>query len=144
MAGNINKARENAGLAATNFQDAVRGLELGSNPVLRKMVYDMVQAQTRTGRVGAFYDKLQCGIHNGLLNEPVALICGHTFCRGCITGHPCPTCGRSSDPLPAVNEAISGLISRITPPAYSAYPSAPLVGSGKTRRQTRKYRSRRH
>lgn len=143
MAGNRNKGMETAGIAATNFQEAVRGLELGAEPPIRKMVYDMVQAQTRTGRVGAFYNNLQCGIHNGLLNEPVALICGHTFCRGCMTTrNRCPACGSSSEPLPAVNEIISELIKRITPPG--AFPSAPLVGAGKTRRrQTRKYRNRR-
>lgn len=62
-----------------------------------------------TATVSLSRDSLACPICLELLNEPVTLPCGHSFCRGCIGRHwemqqsggcSCPSCRRSFEPRP--------------------------------------------
>lgn len=71
--------------AAANELSAIR--EAGESATLRQAIYKLVQSQKGDGNC-AFYKELKCPIHIDTLGEngpPTTLLCGHTYCTGCIT-----------------------------------------------------------
>jgi len=103
-------------LSVNDAVDAVKGYlsthsasgSGGEASTSRMIVYQMIQAQQPvSGGEGALYTDLKCSICTELAGstptpsnpDPVALSCGHIFCRFCvlesIRGNPalgCPTC----------------------------------------------------
>lgn len=107
----------------------LNGGEAGRNPVAKAFVYEIIQRQSPSKKVGAIYGDLQCAISHNLLgncghsksanNEPITLACGHTFCRGCVLSlgadPSCVTCGsRVLNPetlgLRATNHTLAGIL----------------------------------
>ena len=71
--------------AAANELSTIR--EAGESATLRQAIYQLVQSQKGDGNC-AFYKELKCPIHIDTLGEngpPTTLLCGHTYCTGCIT-----------------------------------------------------------
>lgn len=52
----------------------------------RRMVYTLLTQHLNTLIVHQIQETLECPICLMVLNQPVTLICGHTFCLKCITG----------------------------------------------------------
>lgn len=64
-------------------------------------------------------DCLTCAICKNILNVPVTLECGDTFCRGClleqVSSNNCPECGRSFHVEGAkCNVLVQDIVTRIT------------------------------
>ncbi|XP_078261618.1 tripartite motif-containing protein 16-like isoform X2 [Rhinoraja longicauda] len=103
-----------------------------------------------TATVSLSRDSLACPICLELLNEPVTLPCGHSFCRGCIGRHwemqqsgggggsgsggcSCPSCRRSFEPRPWLGT--STLLAQIVcglaqPQPQGSPPAAAAAGPG--------------
>lgn len=64
--------------------------------------------------------EFSCGVCLRLLFEPVSISCGHTFCRGCLTGalnylSKCPTCEAPFVGGQSVNVVVQSLIAQQCP-----------------------------
>jgi hypothetical protein len=103
---------------------------VGTSNTLRKLIYDIIQAQKTDDVACPIYEELNCPIHLGLVGENgghvVTLVCGHTFCRDCIGPlingphhmRKCPEC-RANINVPLANfgdsVAVQNITSRLLP-----------------------------
>jgi len=112
---------------------------VGTSNTLRKLIYDIIQAQKVEDGPCPIYEELNCPIHLGLVGENggrvVTLVCGHTFCRDCIAPlingphhmRKCPECRANINvPLANFNDsvAVQNITGRLLPIGGGGMPSA--------------------
>ncbi|XP_037611090.1 tripartite motif-containing protein 35-like isoform X2 [Sebastes umbrosus] len=77
--------------------------------------------ERETQRVADWTEDLSCSVCHEMFTEPVALHCGHSFCRTCVHKYwrmnviqKCPLCQKVTDTEPQTNFTLKSLIEKYT------------------------------
>ncbi|XP_031691945.1 E3 ubiquitin/ISG15 ligase TRIM25 isoform X2 [Oncorhynchus kisutch] len=86
--------------------------------------------------------EFRCSICLDLLNDPVTIPCGHSYCKVCIKGHwdqddqkliySCPQCRQTFTPRPVLsrNNMLTELVGKLKKTGQEVSPSLPYAGPG--------------
>ncbi|KAK6299851.1 E3 ubiquitin-protein ligase TRIM47 [Coregonus clupeaformis] len=92
--------------------------------------------------ISVYLDEFSCSICLDLLNDPVTIPCGHSYCRVCIKGHwdqddqkliySCPQCRQTFTPRPVLsrNNMLTEVVGKLKKTGQEVSPSLPYVGPG--------------
>ncbi|KAG5841952.1 hypothetical protein ANANG_G00172510 [Anguilla anguilla] len=87
-------------------------------------------------------DQLSCPICLDLLNNPVTILCGHSYCMGCINGYwdqdehvdvySCPQCRQTFTPRPVLgrNTMLAEVVEKLKTGLQAASPAQCYAGPG--------------
>lgn len=120
------------------FLELIQRQVADDNPAIRPQ--QQQQRNCRGQLQSSSSTTLGCGVCDLLFRDPVTLMCGHTFCRACVTKPTavCNECGDRTPYQPHVNVLIKSFVEKLWPSQWQAFE---LLAEGKALYRQDKFHS---